>query len=373
VRFPALFTAFFSRLGHKLINKLRSWTKPITTGPTIGTVIDSTRSRQELILENALLRQQLLVLNRQVKRPKLRVRDRAVLVWLASRVATWKTAVLIVKPETVLRWHRELFRRVWRHKSKSPRTGGRPRLAREQVALIRRIAKENLTWGAERIRGELLKLGLPVAKSTIQNYLKGRRAAGPGSQTWRTFLRNHASAVWACDFLQTHDVWFRDMFVFVIIELASRRVVHVAVTRHPNDSWVAQQLREATPFGAGPRFLIRDNDAKYGAQFDRVAIGTGIKLLRTPIGAPRANSYCERFLGSIRPECLDYVFIFSERQLLHQLTAYIAYFNQARPHQGIAQRLPAGPVPLHNLPSDGAIVGVPILNGLHHDYQRRAA
>jgi transposase InsO family protein len=345
----------------------------MTARPAIGAVVDSTRSRQQLMVENALLQQQLLVVNRQVKRPKLRQRDRALIVWLARRVATWKTAVLIVKPETVLRWHRELFRRVWWHKSQSKTTGGRPRLARERVALIRRIAKENLTWGAERIRGELLKLGLPIAKSTIQQYLKGRRAAGPGSQTWRTFLRNHACAIWACDFLQTHDVWFRPIFAFVIIELASRRVVYIAVTRHPNDSWVAQQLREATPFGAGPRFLIRDNDDKYGSQFDRVAVGAGIKVLRTPIAAPRANACCERFVGSVRRECLDYVLIFSERQLLHHLTAYVTYFNQARPHQGIDQRIPAPPMPLHNSPSAGPIVGVPILNGLHHDYQRRAA
>ncbi len=178
-----------------------------------------------------------------------------------------------------------------RQKSQPKPTLGRPRLPKEQVALIRRLAKENLTWGTERIRGELLKLGLPVARSTIQRYLKGRRAAGPGSQTWRTFLHNHASAIWACDFLQSRDVWFRDIFVFAIIELASRRVVHVAVTRHPSEVWVAQQLREATPFGEGPRFLLRDNDGKYGTAFDRVAAGTGIKVLHTPIAAPRANAY----------------------------------------------------------------------------------
>src|SRR6185436_8142769 len=135
-----------------------------------------------------------------------------VIVGLASRVTTWKNALLIVKPETVLRWHRELFRWHWRHK--------------EQVALLRRMAAENLTWGTEHIRGELLKLGLPIAKSTIQHYLKGRHAAGPGSQTWRTFLHNHASAIWACDFLQLHDLWYRTLVVFVIIELGSRRVVH---------------------------------------------------------------------------------------------------------------------------------------------------
>jgi len=156
--------------------------------------------------------------------------------------------LLIVKPETVLRWHRELFRWHWRRKSEPKRAIGRPRLPTEQVALIRRLASENLSWGTERIRGELLKLGLSVARSTIQRCLKGRRAAGPGSQTWRTFLHQHAEAIWASDFLQLHDFRFRDLFVFVIIELASRQVVHVAVTPHPGEGWVAQKLREAKPF-----------------------------------------------------------------------------------------------------------------------------
>ncbi len=259
------------------------------------------------MVENALLRQQLIVLERQVKRPKLSWRDRAILVVLSSRVVTWKQTLLIVKPETVLRWDRDLFRWVWRRKSQPKPTIGRPRLPCEQVTLIRRIAKENLSWGTERIRGELLKLGLPVAKSTIQRYLKGRRAAGPGSQTWRTFLRNHASAIWACDFLQTRDVWFRAIFVFVIIELASRRVVHVGITRHPGEAWVVQQLREATPFGQGPRHLIRDNDNKYGSQFDTVAAGAGSRCSTRqllPLGRTRcAKGSWAVYVGNVWITC----------------------------------------------------------------------
>ncbi len=373
MRFSTLIPSPITQLGSDLINRLRARTKPLTNTLLVGAAADVVRSRQALIVENALLRQQLLVLQRQVKRPKLRWRDRVVIVGLASRVLTWKNALLIVKPETVLRWHRELFKWMWRRKSQPKRAMGRPRLAREQVALIRRIANENLTWGTERIRGELLKLGLPVAKSTIQRYLKGRRAAGPGSQTWRTFLHNHAAAIWAGDFLQTHDIWFRDIFVFVIIELASRRVVHMAVTRHPGEAWVAQQLREATPFGEGPRYLIRDNDAKYGTEFDRVALGAGIEVLHTPIAAPRANSVCERFLGSLRRECLDCLFILSERHLRQCVTEYVQYFNSSRPHQGIAQAIPM-PTTGSNPPRlDGEIVGLPVLRGVHHDYQRRAA
>jgi transposase InsO family protein len=373
VLFPRFILSFISGLGQCLISSLRTWTKPITATPLGGAVTDVTRSRRELLLENALLRQQLLVLNRQVKRPRLRAHDRAVIVGLASRLATWKNALLIVKPETVLRWHRELFRWRWRRKSQPKATIGRPRLPKEQVVLIRRLAKENLTWGTERIGGELLKLGLPIAKSTVQRYLKGRRAAGPGSQTWHTFLHNHAAAIWACDFLQAHDFWFRDIFVFVILELSSRRVVHVAVTRHPGEVWVAQQLREATPLGEGPHFLIRDNDCKYGTVFDRVATGAGIEVIHTPLAAPRANAVCERFLGSLRRECLDFLFILSERHLLLQVAEYVQYYNYARPHQGIAQAIPCVVAPLGTNPSYGAIVSLPVLAGLHHDYRRRAA
>ena len=357
---------------HWLIGWLKAWTTPSTKSVLVGAVGDAMRSKADLLLENALLRQQLIVIGRQVKRPKLTWRDRAWLVVLSSRVKNWKNALPIVKPETILRWHRDLFRWVWKRKSDKARRG-RPALPSERVALIRRLAKENITWGAERIRGELLKLGLPIAKSSIQKYLKGRRAAKPGSQTWSTFVRNHASAMWACDFLQTRDVWFRDIFVFVIIELSSRRVVHVGVTRHPNEVWVAQQLREATPFGDGPRFLIHDNDNKYGSQFDRVAAGAGIEVIHTPVRAPRANAICERFMGSLRRECLDYFLILSEQHLLRQVNQYVLYFNQARPHQGLNQHIPTPPIFSNTAGFEGELIGLPVLNGLHHDYQRRAA
>jgi len=176
------------------------------------------------------------------------------------------------------------------------------------------MARENLTWGAERIRGELLKLGIRCSKSTIQWYLKGRHAHGLGRQTWATFLYNQAESVWACDFLQTHAIGFRALVVFVSIALSSRRVVHMSVTRHPTQLWVAQQLRDATPFGQAPRFLIRDNDAKYGASFDVVAAGVGIEVMRTPFGTPTANAYCERFMGSLRRECLDHLIILRARK-----------------------------------------------------------
>jgi transposase InsO family protein len=261
---------------------------------------------------------------------------------------------------------------VWKYKAKPKTAGGRPTLSKDKIALIRQIANENLLWGAERMRGELLKLGLSVAKSSIQKYLKGRRLR-PRSQTWSTFLHNHAAQIWACDFLQSYDLWFCAIFVFVIIALGSRRVVHVAVTHAPTSVWVAQQLREATPFGVGPKHLIRDNDKKYGAYFDQVAKGAGIKVLRTPIAAPRANAVCERFLGSLRRECLDHMLIIGERPCLRVVKEYVGYFNQVRPHQGLGQRIPVAPISANNASPGAQIVSIPILHGLHHDYQRRVA
>jgi putative transposase len=295
--------------------RLRQWTQPDNHTLALNTALDLTRSKSELMRENVLLRQQLIVLHRQTKCPKLIWRDRSLIVLLASKLRTWKEALIIVQPDTVLRWHRELFRRIWRRKSKPQPKQGLPPLTNDRVALIKQMVKENLTWGAERIRGALLKLGIRVSKSPIQKYVEDERKSRTSKQTLVTFLRNHASEIWACDFLQTYDILFRTVFVFVVIDLGSRRVVHFGVTRNPTDQWTAQQLREATPYGEGPRFLIRDNDDKFGPSFARVARGTGIEVLKTPYRAPRANATCERFLGSLRRECLDRFLILSERHL----------------------------------------------------------
>jgi len=321
-------------VGSRVIDWLREWTKPDHHGLVGGAVADATRSKSELMLENALLRQQLIVLERQVKRPQLSWQGRGIMVLLASKLRNWRGALFIVQPDTLLRWHRDLFRLVWRRKSKARPQGGRRPLPERVVQLIRRMARENPLWGAERIRGEMLKQNMSVAKSSIQKYTQDLRQVGPSGQSWATFLRNHASQIWACDFLQTYDALFHSIFVFVIIELEARRVVHINVTRQPTDAWVAQQLREATPFGEGPRFLIRDNDKKYGGKFQHVVDGAHIDSLKTPVKAPRANAYCERFLGSLRRECLDYMLILSEWHLRRIVTEYVTYFNEARPHQG---------------------------------------
>jgi putative transposase len=234
------------------------------------------------------------------------------------------------------------------------------------------MALNNRLWGAERIRGELLKLGIHVSKRTIQKYMRQGRVR-PSSQTWSTFLHNHAHEIWACDFLPVTDLFFRSLFAFFIIELKSRKVLHIGVTRHPTDAWVAQQLREATPFGMTPRFLIRDNDSKFGPLFARVASSSGTKVLKTPYHAPRANAYCERFLGSVRRECLDHLLILHEQQLSRVLRAYVSYFNQARPHQGLQQQIPNPPAsaPLDET-KEGLLLALPVLGGLHHDYRRVA-
>ncbi len=259
--------------------------RPLALTHATGTGADVVRSRAQLLAENALLRQQLLVPRRRVKRPVVTPTDRTLLVLLAGRVRAWRQALLLVRPETLLRWHRAGFRSFWRWQS---RPGpGRPPLPAETIALLRRLATANPRWGAERSRGERGKLGIRVAQRLIQTYRRGHRAPRPRGQTWATFLRNHAPDSWACDFLPVTDLCFRPLFAFFVIALGSRRIVHVGVTRHPTDAWVAQQLREATPFDQRPRYLVRDRDSKYGPAFTRVAAASGITVLRTAHRAPR--------------------------------------------------------------------------------------
>jgi transposase InsO family protein len=325
------------------------------------------------VAENALLRQQLVVLKRSVKRPPYTAADRTLLVLLASRVRARRQAVLIVQPDTLLRWHRQLFRGYWWRKSRATPTGRRAKVADETIALIREMVAANRLWGAERIRGELLKLDIRVSKWTVRKYMRDARSPRRAGQPWSTFLRNHAGESWACDFLPVTDLLFRPMHAFFVIALETRQVVHVGVTRHPTDAWVAQQLREATPFDQRPRYLVRDRDSKYGSAFTRVAAATGIEEVRTAYRAPRQNAVCERFLGSVRRECLDHVLVLGEAHLRRILREYVAYFNTARPHQGLQQRIPA-PATLCALRSEegGPVRAVPVLGGLHHMYQRAA-
>jgi putative transposase len=225
-------------------------------------------------------------------------------------------------------------------------------------------------WPSGFERENVIFTGVQLSKRTIQKYMRGVRTPQPRGQRWSTFLRNHAAQIWTCDFLQVTDLFFRPLFAFFVIELQSRKVIHVGLTRSPTDAWVAQHLREATPFGHAPKYLICDNDSKFGSCFARVAATSAIEILKTPYHAPRANAICERFMRSVRQECLDYLLILHERQLQRMLKAYVMYFNLARPHQGIQQQLPDSSGSSRATAQAGTkVVAIPILAGLHHDYR----
>ena len=355
----------------RLQERIKHWIKPATSVLLVGILSDLTRSRTDLVIENALLRQQLIVLNRQIKRPRLTNPDRFRLVFLSHFTKFWKQALHIVQPDTLLRWHRELFRFYWRRRSQ-----GKPKISPETIALIQKMAKENRLWGAERIRGELLKLGIEVSKRTVQRYMPKEKKTGssghivpmPFRENWATFLKNQAGGIWACDFTVVYDWLFRQWYVFVIMELKTRRIIHTGVTKYPTDKWTAQQLREATPWGQGPKYLIRDRDKKYATHFSAAA--GSIKEVETPYRTPEANGICERFMGSLRRECMDHILIHDDKHLRRVVTEYTAYFNQERPHQGIGQRIPNQYDLTRSKPTRGQIISKAILGGLHHSYAR---
>ena len=225
--------------------------------------------------KNALLRQQLIVAARRVKKPQFRPSERMLLVALSAMFAHWRQALVLVQPETLLRWHRDLFRRLWTWRSKL-KLARSPRLSKDVIALIRIMALDNRLWGAERIHGELLKLGFSVATSTIQGYIARFRST-PRGQSWSTFLRNQAAGIWSCDLFEVRDLSLRAHYVFVVMHLETRRLLLATSTAEPTSGWLAQQLRNLTPPGLGPKFLIRDNDCKFGRCFDDVAGGAGIQ------------------------------------------------------------------------------------------------
>ena len=353
-----------------IFSYIRRWAKPASSVAT-GILFDITLPRSQLMLENAMLRKQLIILRRQIERPKLNDTDRRWLVMLASRLQNWRQALLIVQPETLLRWHRELFRVFWKHKS---RTKSRePRIPQTTIDLIQTLAKDNILWGAERIRGELLHLGIKLSKRTILKYMRTVREPRPCRQNWLTFMQNHGRDIWACDFLQTYDVFFRAMFIFVVIEIGSRRVVHARVTQHPNDMWVSRQIMAAGDWHDEPKYLVADNDGKFGLEFEKAVAHRGIELLKTPFKAPKANATCERFLGSLQRECLDHLIILNEQQLRRVIREYISYYNESRPHQGINQYRPNGTAPPIVSEAVCEFEVKPVIGGLHHIYERKRA
>ncbi len=324
-------------------------------------------SKSDLAAENLALRQQLAVMSQSINRPKLRHRDRVFWTWLMRIWPKWRSALLIVKPETVVRWHREGFRLYWRRKSQI-RNPGRPAVEPEIRALIRRMSKENPTWGAPRIQSELALLGHDVAESTVAKYLF--RPTKPSSQTWRTFLDNHLSDLVSIDFFTVPTATFRVLYCFIILGHERRRVIHFNVTTNPTARWTARQITEAFPFDEAPAYLIRDRDGCYGIEFrDRVE-NMGIEEVPTAPRSPWQNPYCERVIGSIRRECLDHVIILNDRHLKRILSAYFDYYHNCRTHLSLDRNSPA-PREVEP-PSRGDVISIPQVGGLHHRYTRAA-
>lgn len=287
----------------------------------------------------------------------------------------WRDALVVVKPETFIKWHRIAFRRFWRWKS---RRRGRPPLPRDIRELIRRMTRENPTWGEERIADELtLKLGLRLSPRTVRKYLADDRPDGGASlQRWSTFVQNHAKAIVAFDFFISVTAAFRVIYVFVAMEIGSRRILHVNVTDHPNAEWTTQQLREFLAFDHPYKFVIHDRDNIFSAAVDEALKGFGVRGLRTPIRAPKANAYCERLIGTIRRECLDFLIPINERHLKTILNEYLIHYNRGRPHSALGPGFPEpsqakvpASVHRHKLPDGHRVVSKAILGGLHHEYR----
>jgi putative transposase len=330
-------------------------------------------------LEIVVLRHELSVLRRQSKRPSFRPSDRAFLAAAARRLPRTGWERFVVSPKTLLRWHRELVRFKWARYSK--RRVGRPPLQAEVQELILRLAKENPRWGYKRIQGELLKLGIKVSATTIRKLLS-RRGLGPaprrGGTTWRQFLAQQASSMVACDFFTIETVWLKRIYVLVFIELATRRVHLAGCTTNPDGAWVTQQARNFT-FDLDERaellrFLIHDRDAKFCGPFDEVFASDGLQVIRTPVRAPRANAICERWIRTVRTECLDWLLILSRPHLEHVLAVYIHHYNRQRPHRALQLQAPeqeeltGTPLPL-----DARVCRRDRLGGLLHEYYEAAA
>jgi putative transposase len=274
--------------------------------------------------------------------------------------------IVIVKPETVVAWHRKGFRLFWTWKSR--RRIGRPPVAPDVRALIRKMAQENPLWGAPRIHGELLKLGVPVSQATVAKYLA--RPVTPPSQSWRAFLTNHVKQIVAADFFVVPTATCRLLFVLVLLAHERRQIVHVAVTPHPTGVWTAQQFREAFPWDQAPRYLIHDRDLAFQAVTATVK-AMSIEEVRTAPRSPWQNAYVERFIGSVRRECLDHVIVLTAAGLRTILKSYVAYYTESRTHLSLAKDSPQ-PRPI-SPPEGGLVIAIPQVGGLHHRYERRAA
>jgi transposase InsO family protein len=321
------------------------------------------RPRVSLQAEILVLRHQLNVVRRKSpKRPAFSNIDRLIFAGLYGLAPNVLSALAIVKPETVIGWHRAGFRLYWRWKSRSP--GGRPKLPADIRKLIRDISLANPLWGAPRIHGELLKLGIDVGQTTVGKYMARNRR--PPSQGWKTFLRNHADGIASMDLFVVPTVTFKLLYGLLILKHGRREILCLSATAHPSAEWISRQLTEAYGWEEGPCYLVRDRDSAYGEAFTRRLRAMGIRDRPTAARSPWQNGYCERVIGSIRRECLDHILVFGERHLRHLLRAYADYYNRTRTHLSLDKDAPAS----RAIEPFGRICPLPILGGLHHQYIR---
>jgi len=325
--------------------------------------------------ENLFLRKQLgLFVERQTTPRRATDSVRFTLAQLC-RFFDWRDALIIVKPDTLIRWHRKGFRLFWKWKSR-PR--GRPRVPAELQDLIVEMANNNPTWGEERIANELLlKIGIQISPRTVRRYMpkNPKRSVNP-SQRWMTFVRNHAKAIVACDFFVVVTATFQLIYAFVVMEVGTRRILHFNVTRHPTAEWTLQQFRECVTGEEGYRFVIHDRDRIYSRELDQSLKSFGLTVLKTPYKSPQANAYCERLIGSARRECLDLMIPLNEAHIRRTLKSWTAHYNRARPHSSLGPGMPDANSPKaelqikrHCIPKDCRIASTSILGGLHHEYR----
>jgi putative transposase len=337
------------------------------------------RSSRSIEAENLFLRRQLaLYKERGVKARRIEPATRIALA-LLSRLFDWRDALIVVRPETLIRWHRAGWKLFWRLKSRP----GRPAIPLELRKLIRRMAAENPSWGEERIANELLlKLDIRVSPRTVSKYLPRPRGRPRGDLRWSTFLRLHAQGIIACDFLVAVTATFRLLYIFVVIEHRSRRLIHCNVTAHPSAAWTLQQLRETVGLEGRYEYLLHDRDSIFATHLDESIAKLGVKVLKSPRRSPKANAICERVVGTIRRECLDWLIPLSEAHLRRILKLWIPHYNCGRPHMALGPGIPDPPTPdlihpisdsRHRREESYSVHARSILGGLHHEYVRAPA
>jgi hypothetical protein len=329
----------------------------------VGMLCDCFKSRRRLEAEILALRHQLNILQQRApRRLHLRWADRALFIWLYRRCPRILDAITIVRPDTIVRWHRMGFAAYWRWKLRP--LGGRPRISKEVRDLIRRMSFENPLWGAPKIHGELLKLGIEVAQSTVSIYMVPRQDRP--LQTWKTFLRNHMEGIASIDLIVVPTIAFEQLFAFLVLGHGRRRLLWIAVTRNPTAEWLAGQITEAFPWDWAPRYLVRDNDRAFGIAFQDRVRAMGIRDRPISFRSPWQNGYVERLIGSIRRECTDHLIVFNAEHLRRILAKYATYYNKVRTHVSLGKDAP------YTRPIErfGDIVAYPILGGLHHRYAR---